>query len=339
MLSFLCCLGKKKRRRNEKEPKTSFFVTLSHHSRFDLALASSRALVGKPVAEEFNVTGMDPKFTFEAVEAGDIPNHPKAKDIDVWVLALPNGLAPNWVSPLEAVGKHANNGTGAVLIDLGADFRFTDDWTYGLPERKGAREKIKGTRRIANPGCYATGAQIGLLPLFHNKLISDVPTVFGLSGYSGAGTSPSEKNDPLVLRDNILPYGLVNHMHEREVSRHCGSRVAFMPHVAPYFQGIAITLSAHLNQDFASSKEIMKIFEDYYQGEPLIKVSETFPRVRDNMSQHFVAVGGFTWDPKSRRLAMHATIDNLLKGAATQALQNLNLALGFEEFDGIDLQK
>jgi N-acetyl-gamma-glutamyl-phosphate reductase/acetylglutamate kinase len=308
----------------------------------DLKIASSRALVGKSVAKEFNVSsGIDSSFLFETVEGDNVEQHPLAKDIDVWVMALPNGLAPKWVEPLVRVGKNANKGTGALMIDLGADFRFTDEWTYGLPERKGAREKIRGARKIANPGCYATGAQVSLMPLVHNKLVTDVPSIFGLSGYSGAGTNPSEKNNPLFLRDNIIPYTLVKHMHEREVTRHCEQRVAFMPHVAPFFQGIALTVSTHLNRDFANIKDIAAMYQDFYKGEPLIKVFPgEAPRVRDNMTQHHVAVGGFTWDEKNRRLAMHATIDNLLKGAATQAVQNINIALDFDnELEGINLPK
>ena len=312
---------------------------IAQHPRLELALASSRALVGKSVAKEFNVTdGIDPSFKFETVEGADVEGHPRAREIDVWVLALPNGLAPKWIDPLTKVGKNANNGTGALMIDLGADFRFTDEWTYGLPERKGAREKIKGARKIANPGCYATGAQVSIMPLVHHRLVADIPTVFGLSGYSGAGTTPSDKNNPLSLRDNVIPYTLVKHMHEREVSRHCDQRIAFMPHVAPYFQGIALTTSVHLNKDFAGAKDFVAMFQEFYQGEPLIKVFPgEAPRVRDNMTQHHVAVGGFTWDDKNRRLAMHATIDNLLKGAATQAVQNINIALGFDELAGINL--
>jgi N-acetyl-gamma-glutamyl-phosphate reductase/acetylglutamate kinase len=315
---------------------------ISQHPRLDLAIASSRALVGKSVAQEFNVTsGIDSNFLFETLEGSSVESHPLAKDIDVWVLALPNGLAPKWIEPLVRVGRAANKGTGALMIDLGADFRFTDEWTYGLPERKGAREKIRGTRKIANPGCYATGAQTALMPLIHHKLVTDTPSVFGLSGYSGAGTTPSDKNNPLFLRDNIIPYALVKHMHEREVSRHCDHRIAFMPHVAPFFQGIALTVSAHLNKDFSSTKEIAAMYEEFYKNEPLIKVYPgEAPRVRDNMTQHHVSVGGFTWDEKNRRLAMHATIDNLMKGAATQAIQNINIALGFdEELAGIYVPK
>lgn len=308
---------------------------IASHPRLDLVLASSRALVGKSVADEFNVPNMPKSFLFETLEGSDVEAHPLGKEIDVWVLALPNGLAPKWVSALDKLAKPP------LIIDLGADYRFTDEWTYGLPERKGARSALQTTRRIANPGCYATGAQVALMPLIHHGLIAptEVPTIYGLSGYSGAGTNPSDKNNPLVLRDNIIPYALTGHIHEREVGRQLGHRVAFMPHVAPYFQGIALTVSTHVTKKL-TNKEFLELYQNFYQNEPMVRVSAAAPLVRDNMTQHFAAVGGFTFDEKNQRLAVHATIDNLLKGAASQAIQNINIALGLEdEFAGLPLKK
>ena len=93
---------------------------------------------------------------------------------------------------------------------------------YGLPERPGARSKLEGTKLISNPGCYATGGQVGLMPLFQgDSPLGDpdvAPYIFGVSGYSGAGTTPSPKNDPVCLKDNLLPYALAGHIHEREAS-------------------------------------------------------------------------------------------------------------------------
>ena len=317
-----------------------FMKLIVQHPDMELVLASSRAMEGESVIQAFGLGdaaasgGVDAGLKFEAVEPEDVASHPRAAEVDVWVLALPNGLAPKWVGPLESVGKQANNGSGALLIDLGADFRFTDDWVYGLPERPGARDKLRGARRIANPGCYATGAQVGIMPLVQNKLLAanSAPHIFGVSGYSGAGTNPSDKNNPVVLKDNLIPYSLVKHIHEREVSRHLGTRVAFMPHVAPYFQGISLTISANLGQGTKlTGKDVAQVFADFYRGERLIKIKEDMPMVRDNMMRHDVTVGGFVVDPDAGRLALVATIDNLLKGAATQAVQNINIALGVED--------
>jgi N-acetyl-gamma-glutamyl-phosphate reductase/acetylglutamate kinase len=161
------------------------------------------------------------------------------------------------------------------------------------------------------------------------------PTVFGVSGYSGAGTKPSPKNDPEFLRDNLIPYSLTNHIHEREVSYQLGTAVNFIPHVASWFQGIALTVNVPLNKTMTSN-DIKSVFEEFYQGEQLVKVLESGePLVRDNAGKHYVRIGGFNVHPEGRRAVITTTIDNLLKGAATQAVQNLNLSLGFDEYAGI----
>lgn len=287
------------------------------------------------------------------------------------MLALPNGLCAEHAAAIDssaaAAGKQA-----PVLIDLSADMRFdsSGSWAYGLPERPGAREKLRQARKISNPGCYATGAQAALLPLlpqYNNSSSSSAdaaafawdfsagkPHIFGVSGYSGAGTTPSDKNDPSKLRDNLLAYSLTGHIHEREVGFHCGSPVAFMPHVAPFFQGIHLTVTGHLKPSPAVSVgAIADRYASFYAGEPLLRVlgaaaagsdgkpgAMQTPDVRSHGSfQHGVTVGGFTYDAKSGRLALVSTIDNLLKGAATQCLQNLNIALGLQEYAGIPLPK
>jgi N-acetyl-gamma-glutamylphosphate reductase len=127
------------------------------------------------------------------------------------------------------------------VVDLSADYRFNPAWAYGLPERHGSRELIRGAMRVANPGCYATGMQCSLFPLTGLLSSGASPHVFGVSGYSGAGTNPSRKNDLKELADNLMPYALNNHMHEREVTHRLSAEVPagirFMPHVAPWFRG------------------------------------------------------------------------------------------------------
>jgi len=323
-----------------------FTKLLVQHPDMELTVASSRALAGQRVIDCFGLSseaadrGVADSLRFQALEPSDIAHHEVSQNVDIWVLALPNGLAPRFVPTLENL-KESN-----VLIDLGADYRFDDSWVYGLPERHGARRTLKGARRISNPGCYATGTQVGLMPLLQpngpiRALDGSIPTVFGVSGYSGAGTSPSSKNDPQCLKDNLLAYSLVDHMHERECSRHLGRQVGFMPHVAPYFQGIHLTISAHLNQmdvKYPSPCQVQEYYEAYFAGEPLIHIlpQGQIPEVKDAMFKHGVTVGAFAVDQKTGRIAMVSTIDNLLKGAASQAMQNLNIALDVDnELAGI----
>ena len=192
-------------------------------------------------------------------------------------------------------------------------------------------------------GLYATAAQLGLLPLVPGvaesaaAVLADghMPHIFGVSGYSGAGTGTSEKNDRDVLRHNLLPYALTGHIHEREVSHQLGTPCHFSPHVAAFFQGINLTICAKLREP-VEADAVREQYTRFYADEPLVRVHEGTPYVRDNVGEHHVTVGGFTVDAPSSRVVVVSTIDNLLKGAATQALQNINIALGLPELAGLD---
>ena len=161
---------------------------------------------------------------------------------------------------------------------------------------------------------------------------------FGVSGYSGAGTTPSDRNNPDVLRDNLIPYALTGHVHEREVSTQLGHAVEFMPHVAPHFRGITLTANLHLARP-VQREEVLARYRGRYADEPLVRVQEAAPWVSRIAGRHHVDIGGFTLSDDGRRLVVVATEDNLLKGAATQALQNLNRAFGLDEFAGIPVQE
>ena len=190
--------------------------------------------------------------------------------------------------------------------------------------------------KISNPGCYATGSQLGIAPLVHEKLVDGLPTVFGISGYSGAGTKPSPKNDIGNLRDNIIPYALTDHIHEKEIGHHLGIPVAFMPHVGQFFQGISLTISIPLKRSMDETWAT-ELYKTFYGGEKLVKVGSEIPEVKWIAGRHHVSIGGFKVHSSGKRLVLVVNIDNLLKGAATQALQNINLALGLDEFEGITL--
>ncbi len=252
------------------------------------------------------------------------PEAAAARKLDAWVLALPNGEAAKWTAAI------ASARADAAIVDLSADHRFDGDWRYGLPELH--RAALAGARRIANPGCYATGIQLALAPIA--ELLDGPAHAFGVSGYSGAGTTPSPRNDPERLRDNLMPYQPVGHLHEREATHHLGRAVRFVPHVAGFFRGIALTLSVALARAL-TVEELAARYAERYAGEPLVRVTREAPLVRDNAGRHHAAVGGFAVADGGRRAVVFATLDNLLKGAATQALQNVNLALGRPEREGI----
>jgi len=278
----------------------------------ELAFASSREFAGKPVS------GMAPEIgnglDFEALAPADIAG----RNVDAVILAMPNGAAAPFVAAIPGE---------TVIVDLSADYRFDGDWVYGLPEIHG-RETIRGARRISNPGCYATAGQLALAPL--RGRLAGAAHVFGVSGYSGAGTTPSRKNDPEALADNLMPYALNGHIHEGEMARHLGVDVCFTPHVAEFFRGIVATTHVHIT-DPVDRDGLIGLFREAYAGEPLISVVDTIPEVRDGANRPGAVVGGFAVDTSGRRAVIVSALDNLLKGAATQAMQNLTLALGLPE--------
>lgn len=294
-------------------------ITLvARHPRFELAFVSSRELAGQRVAD--HNAAYQGELRYSAPSNAELPG----LGADAVVLALPNGKAADCVAAFDGAG------VDPVIIDLSADYRFDDGWYYGLPEL--TRGRYRGERRISNPGCYATAMQLAIAPML--DVLEGPAQCFGVSGYSGAGTTPSDKNDPDKLRDNLMPYALVNHVHEREVTRQLGHPVEFMPHVAPHFRGITLTANLHLAKPM-SRDEVAARYHDRYAREPLVRIHDEAPWVSRIAGAHHVDIGGFALSDDGRRLVVVATEDNLLKGAATQALQNLNLAFGLDEMTGI----
>lgn len=294
---------------------------LAKRSDVEVALATSSEAQGRRVADVVPAfAAAKSELVFESID----PSALAARDLDAVVLGLPNEKSAPWVAAIRSGSPRT------VIVDLSADHRFEDDWVYGQPEQN--RAAIRGARRIANPGCYATASELAIVPV--KDLVDGFATVFGVSGYSGAGATPSPKNDPAVLKDNLLPYALVGHTHEREIRRALGVDVDFVPHVAPFFRGITVTVSLRLRPG-RSARALLETYRERYAEEPLVKVGEEIPLVRDIAGSHEVRIGGFTSTGDGRHAVVVATIDNLLGGAATQAVRNLNLALGARELEGI----
>ncbi|KAK9487343.1 Aspartate/glutamate/uridylate kinase [Lipomyces starkeyi] len=295
---------------------------INKHPYLEVVHVSSRELAGKDV-EGYTKSAVK----YENLQVEDVARLEKEGSVDMWVMALPNGVCKPFVNAIADV-----RGDGAI-VDLSADYRFDNTWIYGLPELND-RTVIAKAKSVANPGCYATGSQLAIAPLL--PYVSGQPTIFGVSGYSGAGTKPSPKNDIKVLNDNLIPYTLTDHIHEREVSTRLNTNVSFIPHVGQWFQGIALTISIPIKKHL-SSKDVRTIYEEKYTGEPLVQVTQDIPLVRDIAGKHGVVIGGFGVHSSQPRVVVVATIDNLLKGAATQCVQNINLMLGYDELAGITL--
>lgn len=290
------------------------------HPTLELAYVSSRELNGQRVEE--HVEGYRGELRYSSPAHEELP----ALDADVVVLALPNGKASVCVEAFDAAGKDP------VIVDLSADYRFDNNWYYGLPEL--TRDKWRGEKRISNPGCYATAIQLSIAPL--KDLLAAPPVCFGVSGYSGAGTTPSDKNDPEKLRDNLMPYSLTGHMHEKEASRHLGIPVEFMPHVAPHFRGLTVTTNLYLSRAL-KREDVLARFQQAFESEKLVRVLDEAPWVSRIAGKHHAEIGGFALSADGKRVVVVATLDNLLKGAATQAMQNINRAIGVDEYAAIPL--
>ncbi|PZO07039.1 MAG: N-acetyl-gamma-glutamyl-phosphate reductase [Lysobacteraceae bacterium] len=297
---------------------TELIKLVAAHPRFTLAFVSSRERDGQRLADH------EPSVTDDLRYVNLNAEQAAGQGADALVLALPNGMAAPFVAQVDAQAP------ATVVLDLSADYRFNQGWHYGLPEI--TRGRAHGAHRISNPGCYATAMQLAIAPML-DQLAAPVQC-FGVSGYSGAGTTPSDKNNPEKLRDNLVPYSLTGHVHESEVTRQLGHAVEFIPHVAPFFRGIMLTANLHLSR----SHDLDEVRETYlrrYADEPMVQVQYEAPWVSQIAGRHHAEVGGFTLSAHGRRLVVVSTLDNLLKGAATQALQNLNLAFGLPETMGI----
>ena len=212
------------------------------------------------------------------------------------------------------------------------------------------RDGIRASKRISNPGCYATSTQLLIAPLLPYLAPPAWPTVFGVSGYSGAGTitQPGEggtrpvtlpKVMPESLGGGVRPYALTDHIHEREAGWHLSKllpdsaggpsapvskprvQVAFIPTVAPFFSGILSTLSFPLSTSTLSASDIAALYASYYAGERLVRTQKGVPALGDVQGRHGWVVGGVQVHSGLERVVVVGGLDNLLKGAATQCMQ------------------
>ena len=286
---------------------------IESHPEFELAQAFSSSVAG----EEIMIHERKLKKTYASLN-----ENTEFIEEDAFILALPNNKAAKWAD------KISQQNSQAIILDLSADHRFDVEWHYSVPELT----QTIGGNKISNPGCYATAMQLMLAPI--NKMIDGEVNFFGISGYSGAGATPNDRNDPDKLKNNIIPYSLNNHIHEKEVSFHMQREINFMPHVADFFRGILITGNFSLMSQY-SSQEIRNIFDDFYGEHSFIVIKDEFPSISEVINTPNAMIGGFNIDGSKNRLSFCCSIDNLLKGAASQAMQNLNNAMNFDEKLGL----
>lgn len=270
---------------------------------------------------------------------------------DVIFTATPQGFCASQVTE-EILSK-------TKIIDLSADFRIKDvdvyeQWykikhptpqfigeaVYGLPEIN--REKIKHARLIANPGCYPTCSFLTIYPMVKEGLIDpDTIIIDAKSGTSGAGRSAKVPSLYCEVNESMKPYGVATHRHTPEIEEQLGYAagkkvtISFTPHLVPMNRGILVTAYAKLCQQ-VSAEEVKAVYDKYYQNEYFVRVMETgmAPQTRWVEGSNFADIA-FQIDPRTNRIVMMGAIDNMVKGAAGQAMQNMNLMFGLPENTGL----
>lgn len=317
---------------------------LAKHPQAQLTAITSRKEDGMPVAEMF------PSLRGWVDLAFSDPAHADLKQCDVVFFATPNGIAMSQARELLDAGVR--------VIDLAADYRIKDIATwekwygmqhatpelvaeavYGLPEVN--REQIRGARLVANPGCYPTAVQLGFLPLVEQGLV-DIGHLIAdaKSGVSGAGRKAEVHSLLAEAGDNFKAYGVPGHRHLPEISQGLGNiagkpvGLTFVPHLTPMIRGIHATLYARLNADV----DLQQLYQQRYANEPFVDVlpAGSHPETRSVRGANVCRIavhrpqGGDT-------VVVLSAIDNLVKGAAGQAVQNMNIMFGLDEGLGLDV--
>jgi N-acetyl-gamma-glutamyl-phosphate reductase len=320
---------------------------LSSHPNIEITAVTSEKSAGKRITEVFPHLHRYKDILYEPLNQEELLN--KA---DIFFLALPHGTSQ------ETVNFFFNNNKR--VIDLSADYRLSDpevyrEWygiphkfvsalkkaVYGLPEIY--RNKIKKARLIANPGCYSTGAILGLLPALKNKLI-DISSIIidSKSGTSGAGRKADLLFSYCEVNEGFKAYGVGTHRHtpeiEQELSILCGKKIKvnFTPYLLPADRGILTTIYAFMRKKKAA-EEIVKIYNDAYKKEPFIRVLEygMYPNIKNVRGTNICEIG-LKLNERTNTLIMITAIDNLVKGASGQAVQNMNIMIGINEKTGLD---
>ncbi len=317
---------------------------LAGHPECDVVCATSRSLKGKDISHAHpNLRGvLDIKF--EDLGADEV-----ASRCDFVFTALPHG------SSMKTVPKLLEN--GMKVVDLSGDFRFSDvalyekyynvhheypdvKAVYGMPELH--RNEISGAELVANPGCYPVGAILGLAPIVKEGLIiNDKIVVDSKSGISGAGAKPGPMTHFSTTDENVLAYKTSNHRHLPEIEKELRNfaedvKISFVPHLVPMVRGIATTIHAFLTKDVDGEK-IRNLYAEFYSGEQFVRilnVGET-PHLGGVRGSNYVDLGCFEVDQERKRCIIVTAIDNLVKGAAGNAIQNMNIMMGYEETMGI----
>jgi N-acetyl-gamma-glutamyl-phosphate reductase len=274
-----------------------------------------------------------------------------SRGVQVLFLATPHEQSRQWVPEALDRGMRVIDLSGAWRLADGANraiYNFDDEGTeladaiqsqavYGLPELH--REQIADARLVANPGCYATSIILALKPLIatglvdlHHGIVAD-----SKSGVSGAGKAATAKTHFMYAADNLSAYGAFTHRHTGELLEQIAldkSQIVFTPHLLPIPRGILSTIYVRFNTE-QTTENIAKIYRDFYAASPMVRLyNRTLPQIQFSVHTSYADIG-FQLAPDSRRAVIVSCLDNLLKGASSQAVQNLNVMQGWGEAEGL----
>ncbi len=320
---------------------------LSRHPAVELVGVSSQTYSGQNFADVFPGAANFADLVLETQDAGAL-----AERCDLIFTALPHGVSMEVVEEVVKRGKK--------VIDLGADYRFDsieiyEQWykvthktpelaaksVYGLPEIH--RDRIRTADIIGNPGCYPTSIILGLAPLLKNGLV-DTSTVIAdsKSGVSGGGRGLNLAFHYAECNENFKAYNIGVHRHtpeiEQELSKLAGKDVtiSFTPHLVPMTRGILSTIYATLQKP-RSTGELLDLYQEFYKDEYFIRIQPEgqYPQTKQVYGSNFCDIG-LTVDSRTNRVVVVSAIDNLVKGASGQAVQNMNIVFGLPEKSGLD---
>ena len=319
---------------------------LLQHKDAEIVWYGSRSYIEKPYADIY-------QNYFRLVDASCLDDNMEelSSQADVIFTATPQGLCASLVTE-EILSR-------SKVIDLSADFRIKDvkkyeawygiahaapqfvgEAVYGLCEIN--REQIRSARLVANPGCYPTCSTLSVYPLIKEGLIDpDTIIIDAKSGTSGAGRGAKTDNLFCEVNENIKAYGVASHRHtpeiEDQLSYACGRevRISFTPHLVPMNRGILVTAYASLTED-VPEEELRRVYEDCYASEQFVRFlpANACPQTKWVEGSNYVDVN-IKKDPRTGRVIMMGAMDNLVKGAAGQAVQNMNLMFGLDEAEGL----
>lgn len=319
------------------------------HKEVEIKWFGSRSYVGEQYSKIYGNT-----FKFVNEECLDDNLEQLCDEVDVIFTATPQGFLASHINE-EILSK-------VKVIDLSADFRIKDvsiyeEWykiehkspqfieeaVYGLCEIN--REDIKGKRLVANPGCYTTCSILSIYPLIKEGLIDkDSIIIDAKSGTSGAGRGAKVNNLFCEVNESIKAYGVGTHRHTPEIEEQLGYacndklKVIFTPHLVPMNRGILVTAYANLKDKNTTKEQIRAAYEKYYKDEYFVRILDdgVCPETRWVEGSNFFDVN-FKIEPRTGRVIMMGAIDNLVKGAAGQAVQNMNIICGFNENEGLQI--